>query len=92
MWWRFIDSAADFVPFTDMAREVYRLQEFDVYLSAVMLPLEFNDHLWVESEQNPLSSWSRDSLEAYIATAQEHGIMEVSRLTPERFHAALKKI
>jgi hypothetical protein len=89
MWWRFIDSAGDFVPFNDLARTVYAAQEYDVFLAAVMLPREFNDHLWVESEKNPRTSWTRDALEEYIRVAEEHGIMDVSRLTPEVYRACV---
>lgn len=85
MWWRFFDSASDFIAFSDTARQVYGEQEANVYLLAVMLPTTTNDHLWVESDENPRLSWTRDALEKYIQNAEDHGIYEVSRLTRDVF-------
>ena len=85
MWWRFLDSVRDFVPFTDLEREVYSLEEANVYLIACLLPPDFNDHLWVESEENPRLSWTREALQTYIDVAVERGIVDVSRLTQETF-------
>jgi hypothetical protein len=81
MWWRFLDSVRDFVPFSDVAREVYGSHEGNVYLAACLLPPDFNDHLWVESDDNPRLTWTRDALQAYIDVAVERGIFDVSHLT-----------